>query len=152
MNNDNTPFENEYNLLKPGDKIPDFTWVDEYGKTFSSEILKGKSTLIILFSDDCRHCRDNFAFLEKNLFQKNLSGLNIMAIGRGCDYVQLDDYLGKYPLSIRLTADPEKKIYSKFAEKAVPRIYLFNPEGILLLSIRGFRPVEIEIILKIIHP
>ena len=140
----------EYNFLNKGDKIPDFIWKDETGRSFASEILRGKSTLIVLFTTECSHCRDNFAYLEKNLFQKNLSFLNILAIGRGCDFNQLEWYSRKYVLSIKLIADPDRLIYSGFAEKVVPRNYLFDPAGELLQSVRGYRPDEIDNMIRII--
>jgi peroxiredoxin len=140
----------EYSFLVPGDKIPDFTWEDEAGQVFSSKGLSGKYTFIILFAADCRHCRDNFAYLEKNLFSKSLSNLNILAFGRDCDYEELESYRKKYALSVKLTADPNKEVYSKFAEKAVPRNFLFNPAGELLISVRGYRPEEIENMIRIV--
>jgi peroxiredoxin len=134
----------EYSFLKKGDKLPDFSWKDESGKSFSSESLAGKVTVIIFFAINCRHCRDNFAYLEKEFFSKNISRFNILAIGRACDFEQLEDYNKKYTLSIKLTADPGGEIYSEFAEKVVPRIYQFNRNGLLQQSIRGFRPAVLD--------
>jgi peroxiredoxin len=134
----------EYSVLKIGDSIPDFHWKDETGQELLSGKLLGKYTLIVFFAADCRHCRDNFEYLEKNLFKTGSSNLNIMAFGRECNVYQLESYQKKYSLSIMLYADPEKEIYSKFAEKAIPRIYLFDTNGKLLKSIRGFRIDEIN--------
>jgi len=67
-----------------------------------------------------------------------------MAIGRECDYDQLESFRNKYSLSTPFIADPDRKIYSKFAEKIVPRIYLFDAKGILLQSIRGYKPDELR--------
>jgi peroxiredoxin len=138
----------EYSYLKKGDKLPDFHWQDETGTSFSSEKLSGKDTLIILFATNCRHCRDNFAYLEKELFSGNPEHINIMAIGRGCDFGQLELYNKRYTLSIKLTADPRGEIYTKFAEKAVPRVYHFSRNGTLIRSVRGFRPFELEVMIK----
>jgi peroxiredoxin len=148
LTNNNSP--DEFSFLKPGNKIPDFKWLDESGNEFSSAGLLGKISLIILFAPDCRHCRDNFAYLEMNLFQKKHGHLNILAFGRGCDSDQIAAYRKKYGLSIQLIADPRNEIYQKFAEKAVPRNYLFSAEGLLLQSIRGFRSKDIDDLVRIV--
>lgn len=147
---ENKAFANEYSYLKEGDPIPDLTWFDKTGKKYSGNELSGKQTLVILFTEDCRHCRNNFAYLEQNLFQKVKTNMNILAFGRGCDDSCIEMYMKKYPVSIKLFADPGNLIYSKFAEKVVPRLYLFNQEGKLTLSIRGFRPDMIDKMVEIL--
>lgn len=144
----NLHITDEYNFLKTGDKLPEFSWKDENGQEFSSDSLLGKYSLIIFFAIDCRYCKYNFAYLEKNLFSKKNSGFNILAIGRGCDVENLKAYQLKYSLSIKLAPDPEKEIYSKFAEKAVPRVYLFDRTGKLQISIRGFRTEGLDAVLN----
>jgi peroxiredoxin len=140
----------EYSYLKTGDILPDFSWKDENGKEFSSGILFGKYLLVIFFTNDCRHCRDNFAYLEKNLFGKKFSNLNILAFGRGCDSEQIETYAKIHQLSIKLTRDPDKAVYLKFAEKVIPRSYLFDTESKLILSIRGFRTNELNELIRIV--
>jgi peroxiredoxin len=148
LNNTYEIISDEYSFLKKGDQLPAFKWQDETGTSFSSETLLGKDTIIIFFAANCRHCRDNFAYLEKESFSKNFPQINIMAIGRDCGAEQLVSYLKKYTLSFNLTADPDREIYSKFAEKVVPRIYHFNQAGLLLQSIRGFRPEVLDELIK----
>jgi len=149
MQNELSTSADEYNYLRTEELLPSFTWNDETGKSFSSESLKGKPSLIILFTKDCRHCTDNFVYLEKKLFSKNINSLRIIAFGRDCNHQQVESYRMNYNLSIKLIADPERNIYSKFAEKVVPRIYFFDSESRLKLSVRGFRTYELdEIILR----
>ncbi len=142
----------EFNFLKTGQELPDFTWLDESGNSFSSLILSGKPVLIILFTTSCRHCRNNFNYLEQNLFSKNVNLLNVLAFGRDCDHEQVKTYRKDYSTNIKMIADPNGEIYSKFAEKAVPRNYMFDSEGRMIAFTRGFRPVEIDKLIRTIFP
>ncbi len=134
----------EFNYLKPGDSMPFVKWMADNGKSWSPVDLKGKISLIILFTSECRHCRDNFAHLEKNLFRLNPPDFKAMAFGRDMDEEKIALYQQKFSLSIPLFADSNRVIYSGFAEKAVPRNYLFDSSGKLLMSIRGYRPDELD--------
>ena len=145
-------FSDDYNYLKKGDTIPLFTWKDESGNTISSEFLKGKPVLIILFTAACRHCKGNFDYLEKNLFSKFSLSFNIIAVGRECNSDQINLYQSNFKPGIILVPDPERKIYSKFAERAVPRNYLFDASGRLVISVRGFKPLELDRIVHLLVP
>jgi peroxiredoxin len=134
----------EFTIVNIGDKLPEFSWLDESGISQSSASLIGKSTVIIFFSKNCQHCRLNFTFLEEEFSLNSNFRLNILAIGRECDNNHIDFYKNKYSFRTPLIADPDRTIYSKFAEKAVPRIYLFDKEGILLKSVRGYKPSELR--------
>jgi len=134
----------EFSYLKIGDKVPDFNWTDMSGAKCSSENLYGKISLIILFTANCRHCRNNMIHLEDTLFSKNPGHINILAICRDCDPGVSEPYLETMNLSINVIADPDREIFSKFAEMAVPRNYLFDSQGNLIQAIRGYRPQEVD--------
>jgi len=142
----------EYNYLKPGDAIPWFQGMDENGKSFSSLTLIGKACLIVLFTPECRYCRDNFAHLEKNLFSLNPTRFSTFAFGRDMDEQAVLLYKKRFSLSIPVLTDSKRDIYSKFAEKAVPRNYLFDSSGKLIMSIRGYRPDELERLIGYLNP
>ncbi len=142
----------EYNFLKTGDKIPRFQWTNNSGILNSIENLSGKFTLIILFAADCPHCKSNFAHLEQNLFSKYSGSFNSIGFGRDCSPETIEIYKKNNNIQIPLFPDPNKEIYLKFAEKAIPRNYLFDESGLLVLTIRGYKPDEnarmIDIILR----
>lgn len=152
MGNPETNLIDEYNFLKTGDEIPRFQWTDNSGIQNSVENLTGKYTLIILFSADCPHCKSNFAYLEQNLFCKDKGTFNSIGFGRDCSPETIEIYKRNNNIQIPLFSDPNKEIYLKFAEKAIPRNYLFDQSGRLILTIRGYKPDEnarmIDIILR----
>jgi thioredoxin-related protein len=137
-------YHDEYSLLKTGDNLPVFKWMDEAGLLYSSEIFSGKTVLIILFASDCRHCRNNFSYMKQNIVSKNIPDLKILGIGRDCDFVQIEACRNDFELDIDLIADKSREIFLSFAEKSVPRIYLFDSKGKLTVSIRGYKPLEID--------
>ncbi len=148
LNISNAP--DDYNILIPGSMIPDFAWKDQNEKSISTSSFVGKFTLIILFATGCRYCENNFKYIETKLSPSMMSSINILAVCRSCDADQVLAFRERHPLNIKMIADPLKEIYSKFAEKAVPRNYLFAPSGKLISSVRGFRTDKIDTMFKMI--
>ncbi len=142
--------EDEFNFINVGQTIPDFSWSDDSGKIYSSEMLKGKKTLVILFSYICQHCVANFQYLEEKLFSSDLSHLNLLIVARECSEDHIETYCKKYSLTIKPVADVDRVIYSKFAEKVVPRLYFFDSSGDLLISVRGYKPRALDELIKVL--
>jgi thioredoxin-related protein len=139
-------YPDEFNHLKIGDNLPTFIRDGEISKELSGT---RKPLLLIFFSSDCRHCRNSFAYLEKNIFPAIRSRIDIIGIGRDCSFSDINEYRKEHRVSIDLIPDSDRSIYSGFAERSVPRIYLFNTNGKLVHSVRGYKPSEIERILTI---
>jgi thioredoxin-related protein len=135
---DNT---NEFNLLSIGDALPLLIRSDETLKVYPVE---GEALMIIFFSSECRHCKNCFTYLEKNIFPLLNKRFRVIGVGRDCSTTVIKEYRKEHNLSIDLIPDPERLIYSKFAERSIPRIYLFNKKKKLVFSIRGYKPAEIE--------
>ena len=51
---------------------------------------------------------------------------------------------------VPFAADPDRSIYSQFAQKKVPRNYLFNKEGQLVYQTRGFDLDQLSTLGKIL--
>jgi peroxiredoxin Q/BCP len=101
-------------LLKTGAKAPDFTSVDQDGKSVALSLFKGKKVVLYFYpKDDTPGCtkeacafRDNFPKFEK---------LGVVVLG-----VSIDDekkhkkFAEKYSLPFRLVVDAEKKIVQDY--------------------------------------
>ena len=138
----------EFNYLETGDSMPEFLWVEGSGDPISSATFFGRHTLIVLFASGCRHCRNNTEYIQSQIIPNLGIPVNIIGFGRLCDEKDIESFKVRNHVKFKIIADPDSAIYSRFAEKAVPRNYLFDPEGKLILSIRGHRPEKIDLILK----
>jgi thioredoxin-dependent peroxiredoxin len=106
--------------LKEGDKAPDFTAIDQSGKSISLKDFKGKKLILYFYpKDDTPGCtaeacnlRDNYAVVLKKGFK--IVGVSID------DIKSHNKFIDKYSLPFPLIPDIDKKIvndYGVYGEK-----------------------------------
>jgi len=106
--------------LKPGDKAPDFTAVDQDGQSVSLKQFKGKKVALYFYPhDDTPTCtkqacniRDNFALLQQQ-------GIVVLGVSTDTD-IKHKKFEQKYKLPFTLIADPDMRIvqlYGVWGEK-----------------------------------
>jgi len=100
--------------LKPGDKAPAFSGVDQEGKKLSLADFKGQKVLLYFYpEDDTPTCtiqacnlRDNFALLRQH-------GIKVLGVSPD-DEKSHRKFQSKFELPFTLVADPSHKIIDKY--------------------------------------
>ncbi len=133
----------EFTYLKPEDSAPELEI-----ETLDREIIRtrDKSILFInFFIIPCRHCHKMLEYLEENIWpdfrEKNI---RLVSIGRDHTVEELTVLRNNGNYSLPFAADPDRSVYSRFAERKVPRNYLFDAEGRLVHHTRGFDPEQMQ--------
>jgi thioredoxin-related protein len=135
--------------LDPQD-IPVFKWRDEQENIRTTAEFEGYRIMVILFSIKCTHCRKMFDSLDKGLGCIP-DDLSILCIGRYFNTEELKPYFRGYQLTYKhVIEDPDARIYSLFAKKGVPRIFLYDKNGRLVFRMRGYHEMDIRKIIGII--
>lgn len=118
--------------LQPGDKVPAFTIEADDGSVFTTEELQNKISVIIFFNTNCQDCRREFPDIEI-FYQsvKNIPSFNFIAISRDQNAEEVRSFFSLNEITIPFFPDPERKVYSLFAESVIPRVYLINTKGII---------------------
>jgi hypothetical protein len=128
----------DYSYLVAGDAMPDLNLISiDNGQVH--RIKKGHVILLNFFIIPCNHCKHMLEYLQEELwpeFQENARIL--LAIGRGHSPEELRIFRDEGNYILPFAADPERFNYDKFAEKKVPRNYLFDSYGRLVYQTRGF--------------
>ena len=126
--------------VKVGNRIPAFTVYDEEGNAFSSSEFTGKRSLLLLFDVTCGQCQREFQEIQKvwNALKDTPDKYRIVTISRGSggktrdeDIAAVNEYWGDNNLTFPKYFDENRKVYNKFAEQYVPRLYLIDKEGIV---------------------
>ena len=126
--------------VKVGGQIPAFTVYDEEGNAFSSSEFVGKHSLLLLFDVTCGQCQSEFYEIQKvwNVLKDTPDEYRIVAISRGSggktrdeDIAAVNEYWRDNGLTFPKYFDENRKVYNKFAEQSVPRLYLIDKEGIV---------------------
>ena len=126
--------------VKVGDQIPSFTVYDDEGNAFSSSEFAGKRSLLLLFDVTCGQCQREFVEIQKvwNTLKNAPDNYRLVAISRGSsgitraeDIAAVNEYWSDNSLSFPKYFDENRKVYNRFAEKNVPRLYLIDKQGIV---------------------
>lgn len=139
--------------LKKGDAMPTFELDSKvYGKVKPAD-LKGKVVLVSLFATWCGPCQLELAEVQSTLWPKYKDNKNftMLVIGREHTDEQLTKYNERKKFSFPLYPDPKREVFSKFAEKSIPRAYLFSKDGKLIYSSIGYTKEEFQHLLKAIE-
>lgn len=130
--------------VKLGDAIPAVTLDSEVYGTVTPADLKGKVVLVSLFATWCGPCQLELAEIQKTLWPKygDNPEFKLVVIGREHTDADLKKYNERKKFSFPLYPDSERKVYSLFADRTIPRAYLFGKDGKLVYSSVGYSEEE----------
>lgn len=132
-------------LLEVGDPCPSFEEVATDGSFVNNETIKGHFVLFLHFMRSCNFCHKALAFINRFIVPK-FSGEKLLIYGIGRDHPveELQDFVELKKIGFPLIQDPERVIYSHFASKTVPRVFIMDPDGYLIYSNKGYDRIEYE--------
>ena len=139
--------------LKIGDNMPEFELSSSVYGNIKPADLKGKVVLVSLFATWCGPCQKELAEVESALWPKYKDNKNFMmlVIGREHTDEQLQKYNERKKFTFPLFPDPKREVFSLFAEKSIPRAYLFGKDGKLIYSSIGYTPEEFQKLIETIE-
>lgn len=132
--------------LKIGDALPNFELTSSvYGNVKAAD-LKGKVILISLFATWCGPCQKELADVQSMLWPRYKDDKNfvMLVVGREHTDEQLQKYNERKGFTFPLYPDPKREVFSLFAEKTIPRAYLFGKDGTLIYSSIGYTAEEFQ--------
>ena len=139
--------------LKKGDSMPKFELKSSvYGDVKPAD-LKGKVVLVSLFATWCGPCQKELADVQSTLWPKYKDNKDfvMLVIGREHTDADLQKYNERKKFTFPLYPDPKREVFSMFAEKSIPRAYLFGKDGKLLYSSIGYTAEEFQKLMETIE-
>ena len=139
--------------LKVGDALPKFELKSSvYGDVKPAD-LKGKVVLVSLFATWCGPCQKELAEVQSTLWPKYKDNKNfkMLVIGREHTDEDLQKYNERKKFTFPLYPDPKREVSSKFAEKSIPRAYLFDKNGKLVYASVGYTAEEFQKLMETIE-
>lgn len=130
----------ETDILKKGNKIPDFSLKLTDNKEVSISDYKGKLTLIVFFATWCKPCLEELPHIQKDIWEKykNNDNFRLIVIGRGHDNAEIKSFMENNKFTFPATGDKDKSIFSLFALQYIPRSYLIDGNGIVIKTTIGY--------------
>ena len=138
--------------LKVGDVLPKFELKSSVYGDIKPADLKGKVVLVSLFATWCGPCQKELAEVQSTLWPKYKDNKNfvMLVIGREHTDEDLQKYNERKKFTFPLYPDPKREVFSLFAEKSIPRAYLFGKDGKLLYSSVGYTAEEFQKLMETI--
>lgn len=139
-------------LVKAGDKAPDFT-VEMFGggKTDLAE-LKGKVVLLNFWATWCPPCRQELARVQSDVIDR-FAGRDFvfLPISRGETHQTVAAFREKTGYSFPMGLDPSQTVYDRYASNYIPRNFVIDRNGKVVLTSVGYDPEEFDEMIKTIE-
>ena len=144
--------QDEFTLVKEGQKAPDFSFSNETGPSKKLSDLKGKVVWINFFATWCGPCRQELPHLQKEVYNKYKNDENfvLLIFGREHDWKTVNKFKEEHKFTMPFYPDIERKIFSLYAKQNIPRNFIIDKEGKVAVSSTGFTEKEFaEIVEKV---
>lgn len=141
------------NLISIGQDMPDFTVTTMEGEEFSSADLKGKIVLINFFATWCGPCRAELPFVKSKIWDKYKDNdkFVLLIISREEKPEKVTPFIKENNYPMIFYSDINRSCYKQFAGKYIPRNYLFDKDGKLVVQSKGFAEAEFNHLLATIE-
>ncbi len=120
--------------LMPGDKLPYFSVVCHNGETLSTEMLRGKRSVIVFFDTACGDCRKALPEIQKaydEAMATHPDEVTYICISRNEDAESVQKYWDENNLTLPYSAQTNADVYHLFANIGIPRVYISNTDLII---------------------
>ena len=142
--------QDENTFVKEGQQAPDFAINLENGQTLSLSDLEGKVVFINFFATWCPHCRKELPHLEEAVYEKykNNDNFKLLVIGREHTWEDINKFKNQQNSSLPFYPDPERKIFSKYAKQTIPRNFVIDKKGKIVVASVGYNEEDFNKIIS----
>lgn len=132
-------------IAKAGTVAPDFTVTMFDGSTQTLSALKGKVVLVNFWATWCPPCREELKRVEADIIERFKDAPFVfIPISRGEERQTVADFREKMGYTFPMGLDPERKIYDLYASNFIPRNFLVDQNGQVVIASVGYEVEEFD--------
>jgi len=139
-------------LIDSGQPVPQFSFETTDGNKYSTAELEGNIVLLNFFATWCPTCMAEMPALQKQVWNKykGHDDFFMVSLGREHSMKEMKEFQEKKEYTFNFAPDTGRVIYSKFAEKYIPRNVLVDKKGEIIYECTGYDEEEFEKMLTIL--
>ncbi len=138
-------------LRNVGDDAPAITVTTLAGNQYNLAKMQEKVVLINFFATWCGPCNAEIPHLNQEVYAK-IKADDFMMVGIGREHVadSLAQFVEKKNINYPIAPDPNREIYSQFAERYIPRNFVIGKSGKIIYQCVGFDRKDFEKMIDVI--
>ena len=146
------PTPEEATRIHAGEPAPEFHGQLMDGTQFSLSDQQGKVVVLAFFATWCPPCREELPHLESEVWQR-FQGPNfsMIAIAREHEASELGEFVTQMGMTFPVLPDPDRAIFSLFADAFIPRTIVIDPTGQVIYHGTDFNSEEFSQMVELIE-
>ena len=139
-------------IAKQGTMAPDFVVEMFDGKQIRHSELRGKVILVNFWATWCPPCREELTRVQKDIIDR-FAGKDFVfiPISRGEEKSTVAAFRKRMGYTFSMGLDPDQKIFRRYATNYIPRNFLIDRDGKVVLASIGYDTKEFEHLLNTIE-
>lgn len=120
-----------------GKSAPDFSLLDNTGKTWTLSELRGQVVFVNFWSTWCAPCREEMPSMQRLYEAMPKDKFKMLAILSRDDPFMADTFAMKHGITIPILFDKENKVGPQYGITGVPETYIIDKNGVLIEKFIG---------------
>jgi cytochrome c biogenesis protein CcmG, thiol:disulfide interchange protein DsbE len=117
------------NIVKAGDRAPNFSLRADNGKTVTARDFGGKLLLVNFWASWCAPCVEEMPALNEMARELGPKGLVVLAVSQDKEESAYKQFLAKNPVDFMTVRDPSKDVQLSYGTTLLPESYLIDSNG-----------------------
>lgn len=139
-------------IAKDGTVAPDFTVEMFDGSKIKLSELRGKVVLVNFWATWCPPCREELTRVQKEIIDRFAGEEFVfLPISRGEELHTVAAFRKRMGYTFPMGLDPDQRIFRRYATNYIPRNFLINREGKVVLASIGYDKAEFAHLIKTIE-